>query len=257
MLNIKSKILDFKSQSGQTLIETLAALFILVMGITSSVGLALYAFSTSSAVTKQIVAAGIAREGVEAVKNIRDMNWLKYTTSNCYDFATASSTAGTCFTQWLGTGGSVPFCIDPTNNAGNCNGLGLTKEDYALGIDSSFGSSGTLWHMYRQRGGAQYGMSFDPTNSSGMGFYNQDGNTDCAGTTIADYCRKITTTAGTVYDPATYGGAQNPGPLLFVQSEVWWVDKKCPRVLDFTSAPAGCKVELDTYLSNWKNYKLP
>ena len=254
---------NFQSQKGQTLIETLAALFILVMGVTSAVGLALYAFNSSSSVTKQIIAAGLAREGVEAVKNIRDSHWLSgtFNINSCYDFATASSTGASCYADWLGTGGpKSPFCIDPTSNTGNCDGSG-TSETYALGITNSFGAPAGLWNIIRQRGSTHFGMSFDSVNSNGTGFYNQDGVTDCSGLGVADYCRKIIitklTSAGTVYDPGTYGGASNPGPLLQVQSQVWWIDRKCPRVLDFTSAPAGCKVELDTYLTNWKNYQLP
>ena len=57
------------------------------MGVSSAVGLAIYAFNSSSSVTKQIIATGLAREGIEAVKNMRDTNWLQQTTidTNCYN----------------------------------------------------------------------------------------------------------------------------------------------------------------------------
>ena len=64
----------FPRNKGQTLIETLAAVFILVMGVSASVGLAIYAFNTSGGVVKQIIATGLAREGLEAVRNMRDSN---------------------------------------------------------------------------------------------------------------------------------------------------------------------------------------
>jgi len=41
--------------------------------------------------------------------------------------------------------------------------------------------------------------------------------------------------------------------LITVQVKVWWTDKKCPAVDTYPGA-GKCSVELDTYLTNWKNY---
>ena len=64
-----------------------------------------------SDITKQIIATGLAREGIEAVKNMRDTNWLKDTLSvnGCYDFATGQANQANCYVNWLGQNGSANF----------------------------------------------------------------------------------------------------------------------------------------------------
>src|SRR4051812_47761986 len=108
---------------GQTLIETVAGIFILVMGITAAVSLAIYALGASTNITKQIIGTGLAREGVEAVKNMRDTNWLKLTSidTNCYDYTTGANSAK-CYKDWLDHGGNWNnnnndrgFRMDPGN----------------------------------------------------------------------------------------------------------------------------------------------
>ena len=65
-------------KSGETILEVLIAITIL-----SSVLIATYsnlnqAFSTNINVRNRVIAMNIAQEGLEAVRNIRDTNWLKY-----------------------------------------------------------------------------------------------------------------------------------------------------------------------------------
>jgi hypothetical protein len=243
--------------SGQTLIETLAALFILVMGVSAAVGLAIYAFSTSGNIVKQITATGLAREGLEAVINMRDGNWLQdtLTVNGCYDFASSQANKANCYTHWLGTGvgggSGLPYCIDPTSGASGCAG-DLTTMNYSLGYLNNFSTiSGPIWFLQRQSS-PQYGMTFDPNN--GNFFYSSDGASPCTSAPgwgpLSDYCRKITITK--INNAAPYN--QDPNLILLkVQSFVWWVDKKCPRSADWPGL-GNCSLELDTYLTNWKNY---
>jgi type II secretory pathway pseudopilin PulG len=230
--------------SGQTLIETLVALFILIMGISAAVGMAIYAFGTSSAVVKQIVATGLAREGVEAVRNMRDTNWLKQTTidTDCYNYADTAANNANCFKGWM----NQFYCIDPTSNNGNCNGVGATTMAYFLGFDAS---AKDPWFLTKEA--TNYGLNFDPNNSGTGGFYTPTINgVSCASASgRADFCRKVIIT-----EDSTAPFNQNIGPLLKVQSQVWWADKKCPRATDYAQALPGCRVELDSYLTNWKNY---
>jgi Tfp pilus assembly protein PilV len=238
---------DWRSM-GQTLIETLAAAFILTMGISASVGLAVYAFNTSGGIVKQIIATGLAREGLEAVRNMRDTNWLKDTLSvnGCYNFATSQANAANCYTNWL----NKNFCLDPTNSTANsCSGTG-SSATYYLGFDSS-----TQYGWVLKKDSSNFGLNFnDPAKSAAWltnGFYSPGvGNNGvaCLNAT-SDYCEKITITKVTT---APYN--QDDGPLLEVQSQVWWVDKKCPRAADYSSASVTCRLELDTYLTNWKNF---
>lgn len=237
MKTIKQKKIHL---AGQTLIETLAAAFILVMGISASVGLAIFAFNTSGGIVKQIIATGLAREGVEAVRNMRDTNWLQDTlvTNGCYDYVTATANKANCYPNWL----NKTFCLDPTNNSGNCNGNG-NNIYYYVGFDSN---NPDFWVFAKEN--ANYGINLDKNNSGTSGFYSETGNTNCLNAT-SDYCRRIFISKITTppYD-------QDVGPLLFVQSQVWWIDKKCPRVSTFDKASVTCRLELDTYLTNWKNF---
>jgi type II secretory pathway pseudopilin PulG len=238
-------------ETGQTLIETLAALFILVMGVTAATGLAIFAFNSSTSILKQIVATGLAREGLEAVKNMRDTNWLQDTLSvnGCYNFETTANNDADCYVNWLGDHplSSVPFCIDPTNSgsASNCSGNTSIKT-YALGVDSA---ASDFWVWLRLTTN-DYGLNFNSNISAGTGFYSPASGAVCDNSAgRSEYCRKIVLEK---ISSAPYN--EDTGPLLKVQSMVWWVDKKCPRAADFNLAPVGCRVELVTYLSNWKNY---
>jgi type II secretory pathway pseudopilin PulG len=249
------------NSDGQTLIETLVALFILVMGVSAATGLAVYAFGTSTNINKQIIAAGLAREGLEAVRNMRDANWLQDTlaVNGCFDFAPNPPTYpnGTpnhanCYQNWLGTNGNVPFyCLDPsTGNGANCNG-NLSNLDYYVGFNFT---NQNFWIF--KKDSANYGINLDKNNSGNSGFYSEDGTTSCNNAT-SDYCRQVSINKITTgpYDPNNSGGSnQTPGPLVFVQSKVWWIDKKCPRVNTFDAANPACRIELDTYLTNWKNF---
>ena len=241
---------------GQTLIETMAALFILTMGISASVGLAVYALGSSGSVIKQIVATGLAREGVEAVKNMRDTNWLRDTLKDpvlnppgCYDYATASSTAGSCYPNWIG-GGSVPYCIDPVlNNPGNCTGSNAASAPYFVGYDGS--SSGTIWTLTKDVGGNLFGLQYNASPAS-TGFYDPAGGVTCTNSPgRSDYCREIIISKDTATLPYNLDPKLS---LVKIRSQVWWIDKRCPRAQDFASAPKSCRLEVDSYLTNWRNY---
>jgi hypothetical protein len=235
----------------------------LVMGVTAALGLAIYALGSSTNITKQIIATGLAREGLEALKDMRDTNWLLQTSidTNCHNYVDSTNTAR-CYKDWLGkNGGPIPyFCIDPQKNNGNaCNGSHSNTSDYFLGADS--GSSG-YWTLISQRGCApncNFGLRFDKGNSLGQGFYHTNGSSGVvcgSGGGASDFCRKIIITQ----DPTTAPYNQNIGPLIKVQSRVWWVDKKCPRVSDWSESAGivpdlSCRVEMVMYLTNWKGYQ--
>lgn len=71
------QVLSFKfHERGFSLLETIVALSILVTGIGGAVGLVAQSLSTVSAIKDIIVAANLAQEGIEVVRNLRDENWL-------------------------------------------------------------------------------------------------------------------------------------------------------------------------------------
>ncbi|OGC82753.1 MAG: hypothetical protein A2788_02530 [Candidatus Abawacabacteria bacterium RIFCSPHIGHO2_01_FULL_46_8] len=69
---------QFHHQRGVSLIETLVALFILALGITAALSLLGYVSGITAGTKNRIIATNLAREGIEAVRNIRDSNWLFY-----------------------------------------------------------------------------------------------------------------------------------------------------------------------------------
>lgn len=213
----------FNNQRGQTLIETLVAAMVLVMGISAAVGLATYGLAATTGVTKQLIAVGLAREGIEAVKNIRDSNWLSTQISNdCYDFYTISgpNNIASCYRNWL-------------NN--------LSDGTYVLSIDGSTLDSQSYWRLQSSSG--KYGLDYSNSNTL-SGFYTPA----FAAQGSSGYSRKITLSSDN-FAPFN----QDLGPRLKVHVDVWWQDKRCPAS-DDVPASASCKVSLETYLTNWKNY---
>lgn len=66
------------NQRGETLAETLIALSILAIGITMASSSIINTLRNMTTAKNRIIAINITREGVEAMRNIRDTNWLLY-----------------------------------------------------------------------------------------------------------------------------------------------------------------------------------
>lgn len=262
----------YKNQNGQTLVETVAAVFILAMGISSALGLAVYANSTSTNITKQIIATGLAREGVEAVKSMRDTNWLKQTAidQDCYNFAapTATTTAASCpggpntktccYKRWLnalscpaGTTKLSGYCIDP--NPPNQPGHKIYR------LKSDLNSNNRQWileesptspyNLYQYQTGAWD----DPLVF--VGLYQ---HTPASGYILSDYSREILLITDSSADASQNNSAPpfnqpDIGPQLEIVSRVWWTDKKCPTSQDWPGM-GRCSIEIREFLTNWKNY---
>ncbi len=248
MRNVLSVKVKYKHQTGQTLIETMAALFMLAMGMTAAVGLAIYAFSASDNIIRQIIATGLAREGIEAVKNMRDTNWLKQTSIdlNCYNFETGATspnypdpTGGSrCYKNWL----TQTYNINPP----------ASDSSYRLRISPS---GPTFWVI--ETASNNFGLNSPnftntsyATDPSFAGFYFHP-NTPVANGN-SPYYRKITIRKSS---PNT-AFAQPGFERLQVISQVWWKGKNCPQNRTNVSYPSSdnCIVTLETYLTNWKNY---
>ncbi len=232
------------SLAGQTLIETLAALFILVMGVTAATSLAIYSFSASTSITKQIIATGLAREGMEAVKNMRDTNWLKQSPidTNCYNFSSGATDAK-CYKQWLNV---------------NPNGFNIAttspKVALRLGIDANKAANQQILWANKTDNSA-WGLNFD--NGSAMnlasfyGFYNTGPNNDGITDGSSGFYRQILLTED---NSGNY--SRDEFHRLIVESRVWWTEKKkCPKNPNWPGL-GKCSVSLVTHLTNWKDYQL-
>ncbi len=215
-------------QAGQTLIETLVAALVLVMGVTAAVSLALYGLSSSEDITKQMISVGLAREGMEAIKNMRDTNWLYTTLSNdCFDFYTTQppTDVASCYKDW---------------------NKGIRGGTYVLGlhVDPSALDKPDYWELTPS---TEYRLSYKLNDSVfEQGFYfppppGEEGN--------SDYSRKITLTEEN-FTPFNH---TDLGPRLKVRVDVWWNSEHCQAGAN-PPTNTGCKVSLETYLTNWKNY---
>lgn len=67
----------FKNQpAGLTLIEVVVALGVVTTGVLAGLTLTTYNLNTSVASASRLVAANLAREGIEVIRQKRDSNWL-------------------------------------------------------------------------------------------------------------------------------------------------------------------------------------
>lgn len=224
-------------QSGQTLIETLVAAFVLVMGITAALGLAIYSLGATSSIRQETIALGLAREGIEVVKNIRDTNWMKDTISTtCHDFLTGTNVSY-CYPNW-------------TNPASNGQDISAStgQRRFALRYDST---KSNPWRLIPTE--TDFGLNLlNFTKAATDGFDGPyyiavDGLTATEGD--SGFARAITITQDSSFKPFD----QNTGPRLKVTVDVWWLGKNCTMT---SNPPAGnsCKVTLETYLTNWRNF---
>lgn len=81
---------------GETIIEVLVAILILTGVLIAAFSMLNKSIDANVNVKNRIIALNIAREGIEAVRNIRDTNWLKYSGDRrgkwlCWDSETTSN----------------------------------------------------------------------------------------------------------------------------------------------------------------------
>lgn len=213
------------SQKGQTLIETLVACFVLVMGISAALGLANYSLGATNSIKQQTIGLGLAREGIEVIKNMRDTNWLKATyNTDCYNFSTGGNTA-ICYKNWL-------------------NSSGVGGYDIPVGTYSIRFNSGSTLPWTAVNTATDFGLN----TSSGTGVLYNGANGVTALTANSGYARKITISQDTF---APFDRAGDTGPRIKVSSQVWWTGKGCPASVN-PPTDKNCTVTLETYLTNWR-----
>ncbi len=122
-------MLKCSTSRGFTLLEGIIAITVISVGLTAALSLALSNLASSTGNEKRIVAANLAREGIELVRNQRDSNWLKMDLNKAtdsgtnYSWDTFESPAGpvgaffvpkleqnTLKYSWQTVGGSVNTC---------------------------------------------------------------------------------------------------------------------------------------------------
>ncbi len=203
------------SQSGQSLIETMVAIFVLVTGLISAVSLAIASFNATDNTNKQITATALAREAIEGVRNIRDQYWLNGTLSTCSDIGSTQQ----CYINWQGPAG----------------GKKLVAGNYNVDYDTAT----SQWVINSSTQSSNHNLFYN----SSTGLYSTQGS---GGSSF--FSRKVDIVE-TVAAPYT-----SNNPRLDITSTVWWKGRNCAATTDPSTLPASCKVVLTIYLTNWRNY---
>lgn len=88
----------FRNIKGETISETIIALSILAIGITIASTVSASSLRNMQSARDRIIAVNLAREGIEAVRNIRDTNWLKFSGNRreCWNHNPALTISETC-----------------------------------------------------------------------------------------------------------------------------------------------------------------
>ena len=68
----------FKNTSGESIIEIMITMMIILLAVTTAFRMLNLAFLQKNLTQDRVIAINLAREGVEAVRYIRDYNWLYY-----------------------------------------------------------------------------------------------------------------------------------------------------------------------------------
>lgn len=216
---------ELPRENGQSLIETIVGIFVLTVGLTSGLGLAIYSFGASSNIVEQLTATGLAREAVEVIRSMRDSNWLAEGQagglSDCED-------GQRCYQNWL-------------TEAYNIQGSTGQGTNYLVTFQPGTGG----W-LITQASGANptlYQLSAFPSNNV---FTHQTGGN------LTNYFRKVTIIQAQNSSPYT-----PTSPLVLVRAVVWWYGKNCNNNLTNYNPPTNdtsCKIVTEEYLTNWKNY---
>jgi len=221
---------------GQSLIETIVAIFILTMGLSAAVGVGIFALSTTTVNLNEAVANNLAREGLEAVRIMRDSNWLA-------QHAQLTTCAGVmnnkpCYPNAFSN--LVPILSPSTD---------------FIHYRPKFNLDTRTWTMDTANGKENYYMC---TDSSGFFYTNVNGEADQCNSSVAKFARRVMITRG-----STSNGFSVQYPEYRVQSIVAWTGKNCPSIVEAgntlysgsATTPGRCKVIVEDRLTNWKDYK--
>lgn len=72
-----SRFKQNKNRTGFTLLEVIAAIFVITVGVIGGMSAVQRTITLISISTSRLTAAYLAQEGIEMVRNIRDGNWLE------------------------------------------------------------------------------------------------------------------------------------------------------------------------------------
>lgn len=88
----------FGKRTGETLVEVITAIFVVAIGSGSAAVLLTNAIQANSFSRDNLIALNLAVEGAEAIRNVRDTNWIRfgYDKANCWNLLPSDDTAPDC-----------------------------------------------------------------------------------------------------------------------------------------------------------------
>lgn len=204
----------FKNKRGNSIVEVMVVIIVLTIGIVGAYNILNSGQKLSTASENRMKAINIAREGMEAVENIRDTNWLKF--SSDYD-----------------------NCWKVKDYDAGCIGTGIS----AIGIGSYIlVQSGTLWTLSGTISPQPITTAYNEYRDQFPIFLDTNGLTSYSGSTVkctplkTTDCKTIFTREIQISYPST--------DHMKVNSVVTWVDN--------SRASGPYTLDLETVLTNWK-----
>ncbi len=195
------KFNKIKSRRGETLIEVLIAIIVLVIGSLGAVRLLGIANIHNQLTKERVIATNLSREGLEAVRNIRDTNWLRFAGERRRCWNNADFTDFTCdgsVAEMIGHEHYYKVLFEDTNYRWTLDEAGLNDRlDLAGGYDLAIDEDYRLWIK--------------------DGIYNHDNTGD-----ESVYFREIYTE---YLDPDQTLATDETANILRVTSKVEWVDR--------------------------------
>jgi type II secretory pathway pseudopilin PulG len=200
-----------------TIVELMVVLAILGLGITALLQTIGWGINYTRDTENKIKAINIAREGIEGMSNIRDTNWLRFSSDkvNCWkvDRYDSGCIGNSAFAGILWTGSYILYSL---------NGIWFLSGTTTIPYDTS-------WISYKNT----YQVSLDSN-----GFYTQTGSATTQCTSFLQINCK------TLFTRELFLSIPNPGTqtgVLAVRSIVRWTDGRPQNVI------------LETTLTNWRS----
>ena len=259
------QITDNSKQKGQTIIETLAAIFVLVTTLTVGLGLAVYTLSNAQNSLNEVVAVNLARDGIEMVRMMRDSNWLGGEATDASGFAltNCADIGGSCYPR--------VFTSAVGGSPGYLNGYNLSTPNQAVcdftstNCSRSFVIRKDLYAMYLTYplnmftipavlDGPIMGVYLG-TNNNREGIYDNRIPAGCSNPVNCPppFIRKIKLTR---INTSPYTNSNSNWEVI-VNVYVAWSGKRCATITaqDPETLSTPCKVVLEEHLTNWKDYR--
>lgn len=209
------------SASGQSLIETIVAIFVLTTALTAGLGLTIYVFSSSATSQNEIIASNLAREGIEVIRMMRDSNWLAGDASSDVTY-------------------NLQPCADIQNRL--CFPKALIGPTYALdGTFVNFRVAFNVSGAWTKEDIHDYDL-----------YLQADGTYTSTPNGASVFARMINLTKNTTA-PYTAGN-----PEFIIKSVVAWRGKNCPSfdtTQNLIAIVSACKIVVEEHVTNWKDYK--